>query len=286
MLTLYRRHLKACGQASRTYRRCKCPIWVQGTLSGEIVRRSLDLTSWEAATDLVHAWSASGKVGAEGVMEVETAVRKFLADAEARHLREGTLKLLRALREKQQLAFCRDRGFRFLRNLDVDTVREFRNTWQDAPITAYKKFERFRTFLRFCEHSGWLAENPAAKVKLPRVTQSPTLPFTEEELAKILAACDKLSTRGQENGENRPWAWPFVLLLRYSGLCLNDGVTLAERSDRRRAVVPLHAEDGDPRVSAAAQRGARRSMGASLGPKEECLRPEWFASPHAASNSR
>jgi integrase/recombinase XerD len=230
MLTLYRRHLKACGQTSRTYRRCKRPIWVQGTLSGETVRRSLDLTSWEAATDLVHCWSASGKIGAEGVMEVETAVRKFLADAEARHLREGTLKLLRALLEKQLLAFCRDRGFRFLRNLNVDTVREFRNTWQDAPITAYKKFERFRTFLRFCEHSGWLPENPAAKVKLPRVTQSPTLPFTDEELAKILAACDKLSTRGQESGENPPRAKAFVLLLRYSGLRLNDAVTL--RRDR------------------------------------------------------
>ena len=31
MLTLYRRHTKTCGQSDRYYRRCKCPVWVEGT---------------------------------------------------------------------------------------------------------------------------------------------------------------------------------------------------------------------------------------------------------------
>ena len=31
MLTLYRRHTKACGQTGRYYRRCKCPVWIEGT---------------------------------------------------------------------------------------------------------------------------------------------------------------------------------------------------------------------------------------------------------------
>jgi len=48
MLTLYRRHTRSCGQKDRYYRRCKCPVWVEGTTNaGEYIRRSLKLTSWE-----------------------------------------------------------------------------------------------------------------------------------------------------------------------------------------------------------------------------------------------
>ena len=48
MLTLYRRHTRSCGQKDRYYRRCKCPVWVEGTTNaGDYIRRSLKLTSWE-----------------------------------------------------------------------------------------------------------------------------------------------------------------------------------------------------------------------------------------------
>ncbi len=48
MLILYRRHTCPCGQQDRYYRRCKCPVWVEGsTNAGEYLRRSLKLTSWE-----------------------------------------------------------------------------------------------------------------------------------------------------------------------------------------------------------------------------------------------
>jgi hypothetical protein len=52
MLTLYRRHTKVCGHADRYYRRCKCPVWVEGVKDdGEYVRRSLKLASWERAEE-------------------------------------------------------------------------------------------------------------------------------------------------------------------------------------------------------------------------------------------
>jgi integrase/recombinase XerD len=48
MLTLYRRHTRSCGQKDRYYRRCKCPVWVEGTANaGNYIRRSLKLASWE-----------------------------------------------------------------------------------------------------------------------------------------------------------------------------------------------------------------------------------------------
>ena len=36
MLRLYRRHRVSCGQTSERYRRCACPVYVEGTLAGEI----------------------------------------------------------------------------------------------------------------------------------------------------------------------------------------------------------------------------------------------------------
>ena len=64
MLTIFRRHLKSCPHASRTYRRCQCPIHVEGSLGGQAIRRDLDLTAWSAASDLVAQWNAAGRIGA------------------------------------------------------------------------------------------------------------------------------------------------------------------------------------------------------------------------------
>jgi hypothetical protein len=33
---------------------------VQGTLGGETIRKALDLTAWEAASDLVRGWESAG----------------------------------------------------------------------------------------------------------------------------------------------------------------------------------------------------------------------------------
>ena len=68
-LDLYRRHAADCPyfnkpRNSKGSRGCKaaCPIWVQGSLRGEYIRRALNLTSWEAASDLIRGWDASGTI--------------------------------------------------------------------------------------------------------------------------------------------------------------------------------------------------------------------------------
>src|SRR4029453_10680136 len=61
-LTIYRRHSSDCSHKSkgRPWHRCDCPIWVQGSLGGEYVRESLNLTVWGAAQERVRGWEASG----------------------------------------------------------------------------------------------------------------------------------------------------------------------------------------------------------------------------------
>ena len=63
MLTIYRRHTKECPHSTRRYRRCRCPIHVEGSLGGESIRKALDLTSWEAAENLIHEWNTVGRIG-------------------------------------------------------------------------------------------------------------------------------------------------------------------------------------------------------------------------------
>lgn len=95
MLTIFRRHLKACPQTSRDYRRCRCLIHVEGTLGGVPIRKALDLTSWEAAQSLIREWETKGKVGGIGAPDLKGATEKYIEDAIARGVRESTLVLIR-----------------------------------------------------------------------------------------------------------------------------------------------------------------------------------------------
>jgi hypothetical protein len=42
-----------------------------------------------------------------------------------------------------------------MRQLDVASMIEYRAFLHYAPLTALKKFERLRSFFRFCEGAGW-----------------------------------------------------------------------------------------------------------------------------------
>jgi integrase/recombinase XerD len=124
MLTIYRRHGPRCPHTSRTYRRCKCPLWVQGSLKGETIRQTLNQTSWEAATSLVRDWEVNGKIGTgAAVPTIRESIEKFIADARARSLREPTIVLLKAVLVKSFLAWCDDKGYRYLSQLDIDRLR-------------------------------------------------------------------------------------------------------------------------------------------------------------------
>src|SRR5438132_1064557 len=102
MLIIYRRHLKNCPHRAegRKYRRCHCPIWVDGMLGSEEVRRSLKMRDWQKASATIQQWEAENQIKLEPAQEVITvtvACKKFVADAEARHLRESSLYKYRLL---------------------------------------------------------------------------------------------------------------------------------------------------------------------------------------------
>jgi site-specific recombinase XerD len=81
--------------------------------------------------------------------------------------------------------------YRYLKQLGVEQVRQFRATWSDSANYATKNLERLRAFFRFCVHDDWISKNPARAVKAPKVRDAPTLPFSRREMARIVEACDR-----------------------------------------------------------------------------------------------
>ena len=228
MLTIYRRHTHRCThrEEGRGYRRCRCPIWADGSLDGADIRKSLNLRNWEKAQQLVRSWEAERKtVDEEPPISVQEACEEFIADADARKLSEATLYKYRLLFRQLQ-GFAKDRGIRCLDEFDIRLTRRFRATWADSPISALKKLERLRAFFRFA-YDG--SDNPTLKLKNPKVPDNPTMPFEREEMIQILRACDEYPDNYGRTGQaNARRLRALVLLLRYSGLRISDAVTLAK----------------------------------------------------------
>jgi len=227
MLTIYRRHRKSCKQHARgrKYRHCQCPIWVDGAIGGKEIRESLKLRDWQRAQDLIRQWEADDRrtIQQEKEVTIKDAHAKFMADAQARKLNEATLYKYRLL-FRQLDGFAETHKLQFLKQLDLDTLAIFRAAWKDGPRSSLKKLERLRAFLRFTEKRKWIEHNPATELKAPKVTNKPTMPFTREEMIRILTA---LEPYGKSAGiRNAQRLRAFVLLLRYSGLRIGDAVQL------------------------------------------------------------
>lgn len=110
----------------------------------------------------------------------------------------------------------------------MNRLRDFRFEWRDGPLSSTKKVERLRAFFRFAHDSKWIEDNPASKLKPPKVTQRPTLPFTYEELVRILAALDVFYQQAAPTGRNSARQLrALVLLLRYTGMRVGDTVKLS-----------------------------------------------------------
>jgi integrase/recombinase XerD len=129
-LAIYRRHSSDCQFYNRPRRdsrsqKCSCPIWVQGSLAGEYLRRSLDLISWQAAQDRVRGWEGSGEIGVvlAEIPGIPDAVGRFFDDAKSRGLAEATVGKQNVLLRKQFLPWCKTRGFHSLKQIGVDVRR-------------------------------------------------------------------------------------------------------------------------------------------------------------------
>jgi integrase/recombinase XerD len=239
MLSIYRRHGLNCNQTSRRYRRCNCLCWVEGTLEGKYLRQSLKVRSWERAEKIIREMEESGDEKRAKRITLVQACDSFIQDAQSRRLQEATIYKYRLLFQRLK-EWAVNEGIRFLSELNLQALQNFRATWEYQNFAARNQTERLRALFRFAHDGGWLKENPARNLKSPRVRDVPTEPFSQEEFRKIILACNRYT------GKNASLLKAFVLLLRYSGLRIRDAVKLERKQISDGKLFLYTAKTGTP----------------------------------------
>jgi len=252
MLTIYRRHKRECDHRAchrhvctvaepRADRRptrcsCRCPLWADGFHEGLEIRKSLRENTWDAAQEALERLKKNcGRLPEKPENEptrIEYACERYMADARERNLNESTLYKYKSL-FTQLKNFAALKGLRYVKELDLEMLASFRETWKDGPRARLKKLERVRAWMKFCVERKWAEENFARRLHAPKVPDRPTLPFSHAEMIKILAAFGPYAkSAGLANAQRLK---AFVLLLRYSGMRIGDAVKCSvERIDGRR----------------------------------------------------
>jgi integrase/recombinase XerD len=220
MLVLWRRHAQECPHDSRDSRKCACPIWFDWRIGGKRIRKPMKTKDWQVAQIKARQMEAEGIVSNVLPLTLEQATEKFLQDAKARGLKPPSLYKYKLVL-KQLKAFSEQRAIALMSAFSVDDLRAFRASWVNKNLSASKKLEHLKAFFKFSYESGWIKENPAKGIKPPKIDDPPVLPFSDEEMKKILKACDTHSMQ-----ERAIQLRGLVLLMRHSGLRIGDACTL------------------------------------------------------------
>jgi integrase/recombinase XerD len=253
--------------------RCKCPIHAEGTLRLDgFVRRGTSESDWDRAEQVKRKWEAAGSVAGDATnfqelpnlgeqqtdsrISIVAAVTAYLSDSKARNLSEATLYKLKIIFEKQFVSWCVHKGYRFLIQVDLDPLREFRDTWKDAPLARTKKQARLIGFFYFCIPSGWLIQNPALRLKRIKVVQKSTSYFEPAEYSAVIDATHCYRDMRFEQGEGIQVGGARIRtlteLMRWTGLRIRDAVTLERNRlsrdplDGTERLVLYQAKTGEP----------------------------------------
>ena len=171
--------------AGRKYRRCDCPIWIDGTVEHREVPRVTGYTpDWEEASKQKTALEAQLEKPRDSRTTIAEAGEKFIADGNrGRRLADATVKKYELLFARLN-SFAAARRIEFLRGSRRRCANDVSACAQRArrAATALKTLERLRAFLGFALERKWISENPARKLKAPKIPERQTLPYTQDEM--------------------------------------------------------------------------------------------------------
>lgn len=230
MQSLYRRHEIGCRFKKMGVRhiKCNCPVWMDGyNEHGKRKRRSLKTRSWSHAQERLAKLEAGGFLPARPYSPtVAKAVQSFLTDCATRNIAPSTL-----IRYTNTLVPLGEQFPDTVASLDLESLRVYRAArGKIAPASAAVEMTTLKSFLRFCLNSKWTTEDFCRKgiLKSARVNPLPTMPFTKDEVDRILAACDQISNPvdPKTNERLRARAKALVLVMLYTGFRISDAVQL------------------------------------------------------------
>jgi integrase len=166
---------------------------------------------------------------------VQQAVVAFMADAKDRGNGDATTGKKKLIFEKLLMRFCAEKGIRFLSELELPALREWRNTWKVESLSRYKRQGQVIGWLWFCERAGWFPRNYAEDMTkgLGKIHVKPreTGYFKPDEYQKILDATYAYSDRPSVDKHNSLTVGGHRIralteLMRWTGLSIRDAVTL------------------------------------------------------------
>ena len=258
-LNAYRRHRRECParhpeesrsgefeERKKGWKRCDCPIFVSGTLGGKFKRQNTGSSGWVEARgfmtlrESIQAWEGSTKECLptpelqDSRITIVDATDAYTASCANRGVAIPTLKKYKTF-VKQLRAYSDSRGYVKLDQLKVADMDCFYASWNDAKRAKAKKLDRLKWFIKFCLKRDWLTKNIADDLRAPEGSSVPAnkMPVTDEEVSRILTACDALGAPTPRGPRYRPWsgedAKDFILLSVYTGLRISDVATFNVR---------------------------------------------------------
>ena len=223
MLTLQRRHSQKCPDKKKgpNFLKCRghCALRICDMVDGKRVRKSLK------TRDLQRAVRRLAEMKEEALSRPRKALQEAIEAFHAQHAghaSETKRKYKRVL--GFLLDYCTQQSLRYVDQVIVETMDGY-NLWRNKENwTWIKEIEILRQFFAFCIEREWTSKNPAKALKRPRLLEAnDEEPYTQDEIARMIAACDFIGRSSYE----RLRARAMVLLLRFAAPRISDVVTLS-----------------------------------------------------------
>lgn len=230
VITIFVRHSTDCPyKDDEAFRRCNCRKHLRWSQNGKQYRRSAKARSWSGAEAerrrIEDGFRSGGRTAPDEdgrPKTIKDCIASFVAS-------KGSQKLTAPLvaRYKRELermeSFLAMRGVLHPNQVTLDHLYAFRNAWDalyPSTLTQQKAQERLRGFLRYCHNAGHMDRIP--QLSAIKVDEPPTMPLTDEEYKKLLAAIPEKFKDAKQAARVRA----LIQLMRHSGLAIRDASTL------------------------------------------------------------
>jgi integrase len=273
-LHLYRRHNAECSQTrppesiSREpqenprfkWKKCDCSIFASGKLTDGFKRKNTGKSTWEEAKAQATTWEQAGSWAAPSVplvtpsetgkpdpqsVTIESEMEMFFAKTTTRHppLEPTTVKKHKTFK-KHFLAFCASKGYVTMRQLQPGDMELFYSTWKDGTKARANKLGKLRSLKKFLLRRKSITPDLAEEItdiKTPHGASNGAdrVPYSDWELERLYAACDKLPTvtwtdKTGTHSYSGDDVKDFIILAIFTGLRISDIATFDTKRRFRR----------------------------------------------------
>jgi integrase len=208
-------------ERKKGWARCQCPIYASGSLDRVARRLATKQTDWQAARAVTapylaaNSWNlpdtppptpqpprgestpspaadTTAPLPTSTHVLIETATKAYLTEHQQAQSAAGTLRKYGYLTARIH-RFSSDMGLRYIHEWTPALVRQFRDSWGVAPLTASKTLGNLKAFFQFCLQNEWILRNPAGiKTRRNRSLSQDScqkIPFTNQELEQMYQGC-------------------------------------------------------------------------------------------------